>query len=417
MKRLYIILSYNVYRVGGIQTYVSAKVDYLKNNQWTVKVLYSSYERSYSVYEPLKDYSGGGFPELRFPPFQLSRNQVSHSLKLMEYFLGDVHEYDTIYMESHDDALSQWGELLAQRIGAQHIILTLNEVYRGPNKHYEEKLDFYDFKYERGELCGRETLVRLFEGHRTIVEADYRLFYINESPVQNFRNERVEQLDKTDWNICYIGRFQKPYVPEVLNGIQRFAARHTEKQIQFVIVGDTNERQGLVQNTLSESPNVKVVELGNLVPIPRSLYGKLDVVIAGSGSARCSAMEGVPTIVVDSERCKAIGLLGYETLESIFWDGSSPLTSVDEALERTLVQKVYEGKTFLYTEPSVAECCEQNFEVFRTASQTKEYYSAQKLCDGKKSVSTIFKYYLLRIFCHLSPDTVDRLRRHLGRKT
>lgn len=408
MKKLYIFLTYNIARVGGIETYVAGKTAYLKENGWAVKVLYHGFHHVKSLYENLDEFEDGAFPEFTCPPFQMSRKSVVRSLDRMVRYIGDCSGYDTVYMESHDDRLSQWGELIAERIGAKHLIILLNERYRGADRYYADKIDFYNFKHERGEVRGDVTLARLFEGFREITEADYRPFHFNESPVADVRCPAVEALKKADWNICYIGRFIKPYVPAILQGVKRFAAQHSDRQIQLLIVGDTSARGTLAQDTFTDSENVSVVELGNLIPIPRSLYRKVDVVIAGSGSARCSAQEGALTIIADPDLCKATGLLGYETRDTVFWNGVSPLTGFDEALERTLIQKVYENLTYDYREPTVEECCRQNFEAFQNCGLVREYYGLEKMCAGKKSPKRVAEYRFKTILYRLAPSAISK---------
>lgn len=398
MKRIYIFVTVSIYKMGGMQTYTAAKAEYLRHAGWEVRVVYADIKRKLSQFKELNNYRDGSFPELSIQPAKLPEGVVNDKVKSVIRLVGDYKTYDTIILESHNDRTSQWGELIAQQIGAKHIIILLNEFYREPKQCYADKIDFYFFKFKRKEILSNFiTLQRLFDGFLEIKENDVNLFKMNESPVQDIDNPKVEAIGKLDFNICYIGRPTKTYVSNVLLGVKEFSVKHKDKKIQFILVCDSNLIRESIEHIFAGIGNLSINEMGELVPIPKALYKKVDVVIAGSGCARCSADAGALTIVAETESCEATGVLGIDTQESVYWDGKSHRMSFKEALEKVLIEEAYAGKTIDYSDLSVAECIKDNFKAIDRTDQVKVYYDRNKLLEGEKKIylKLKIKYFLL----------------------
>lgn len=157
MSKSYIILTSDLRQIGGMQCYVAGKADYLKKSGWRVNVFYGGYNKfnRRSPIPSLFKYVQNRIPELTIPPFFLYSWHRSRVLDRIEREIGRLNwEFDIL--ESQDDVTSQWGELISERLGCKHVITLLNEVYRGDNKFYEPKIDFYKFKLERAEILGGE---------------------------------------------------------------------------------------------------------------------------------------------------------------------------------------------------------------------------------------------------------------------
>lgn len=86
----------------------------------------------------------------------------------------------------------------------------------------------------------------------------------------------------------------------------------------MLIVGNVDDRKEWLHQKLDKASNLVLTCLGDLVPIPRTLFSKIDVVIGSSGCAECSVVEGVPTIVSDAENSLANGILGYTVFSAYF---------------------------------------------------------------------------------------------------
>ena len=384
----YIFITYSILGVGGGQCYVAGKAKYLEQEGWHVVVISDGPQKGNRKcpIDYLDKFIPCLMPEVGIIPTTLTRLAVKLTLRKFQKLLGKISSGDEVIIESHDDRTALWGELLANRLNGRHFFYTLNERYRGENKYYEDRIDFYLFKYQRNEiLSSAKTINRLFEGYLEVQENEIEALLIDEDPVQDVQNSIVDSIEKCDYNICYIGRAVKPYVPNIIEGVGEFASKHKEKNLQFVIVGDASSQKERLEAINSANDNLTITELGPLHPLPKSLFSKIDVVIAGSGSARCSVEEGTLTIVADPESKQALGLLGYDTNNSVYRDEDSIVTTFGQALNRALIDKVHLRMPFKYpAKMGVAECTMQNFRLMNKGDRNKVYYDEPKLLEGKK---------------------------------
>ena len=407
--KLYVFVTCNASSIGGVQAYVSAKAEWLEKHGWDVAVLSNCMNDGTYAFETLRKYEKyrvmalDHVPSIYYSPI---RNIViNNAIKL----IGDYSKYDYICMESHHDSTSQWGELISERIGARHIVLLLGEGFRENGQHYEDKVDFYYFKFLRKEMFGTITPVKVFDGYYDVKAEDCTPFLIDEEPVRDVHNDKINEIKECDYNICYLGRLGKPYVPKIIEGIGKFANKYKENSVQFVIIGNTTPRRTMLDELKKSFANLTLTQLGEIVPIPRELFSKIDVMIAGAGSARCSAYEGMTTIVMDPERCMAAGFLGFETQSGTFWDGKAPLTSVEDALERALIKKAQNDLKFDYPKVGVSDCCKQNFKVIGKATKKKMYYGSKELCKGEKIFKENLKLILKMAVIKVMPGIYRKI--------
>lgn len=409
---LYIFITTSLKVAGGNQCYTAAKAKFLESEGWRVLVFFQS-DRVYKhkcLIDYLNKFKDCDITGISNPPFKFPgwlRNKI---LSRMLSVVGDYSSYEQIIIESHEDSYAQWGELLAKRLKARHYFFTMSEFYRGPNRYYEEKIEFYNFKFNRKEIEGSlTTLQRLFEGYRVITTADVHGFLLlDECPIQDYKCSKVDDIQRKDWNICYIGRGNKSYVLNIINDVGRFAGLHPEKRIQFITVSDMEIHRQAIDEILSANHNLNICELGLLHPIPSSLYGKTDVVIAGSGSARHSCEEGAIVIVADTETKQSDGLLGYETLNSVYKDEDSVCTDFVDALKRVLVDKVHLQLPNRYPPKiGVEKQTKQHFGLFAMSDRKYEYYDEQRLVEGKRNWVVTFKIFLHNYFPRITSYIIN----------
>ncbi len=417
MKK-YIFITYSTKRIGGVQCYVAAKANYLEKNGWMVHVfcpgLHSS-KYPCPISSLNKYLNDGLITLLGMPPYKLPTFIVDIIINKMKKSIGPTSEDDDIIIETHDDCYSQWGELLASCLGARHYFYTMHEFYRGKDQYYKNKIDFYFFKFKRREILGAlSTFNRLFEGYMEVTQDEIvGEMWIDESPIQDVYCEKIEKIVRSDYNVCYIGRGTKSYVSSILADVGTFASNHKDKTVQLLTVSDLESHRDLIKTLRKDNPNLIIHELGLLHPIPKSLYSKIDVVIAGAGSARHSCEEGALTIVADTETCKSNGLLGYETLDSVFCDENSVVTDFCEALERALIKKIYKGRVCKYpAKKSFAESTKHNFSLYEKSERKKEYYNPDLLMKGKVDMLLIIRRYISDYY----PKFVKFANKYLGIK-
>lgn len=135
------------------------------------------------------------------------------------------------------------------------------------------------------------------------------------------------------------------YVPAVIEGVGELARRHPDKRINFIRVGNVYSRRALPEQTFRGLSNVLVTALCDLVPIPRVLFTKVNMLtICGSVS----------------EPSETPGVLGYDTEEQVYDAGTF---SYVEALENVLLKKIYADKK--YSLPKLRPT-DEYYENFRT---------------------------------------------------
>lgn len=394
--KTYVFLAFSIDVMGGGQCYVAGKAKYLESEGWRVVVISQgdAKSRRRCAIPYLEKFIRHKSFYVDASPHLLPRFMVRWGLKEMEGIIGNREQLDgEIIIESHGDRYALWGEMLARHYGAKHVFLTLNEVFRGPGRYYLDKIDFFRFKYERKEVFGTvDTVRRLFEGVLDIDERDIPIPQLDEDPFQDISSPAVDAIVRADYNICHIGRANKEYVGHMIQGVAGFAQKHPDQSVQLICVGDMAARREMIEAVRKENSNLTVTELGFMSPIPRPVLEKADAVIACSGSARHSAEEGALTIIADAESGKALGLLGYDTNNSLYVDKDSVVTTFCEALERALVEKVHLSMNYKYPpKRGVAACTKQNFDLIAASAQEKSYYDKKKLLEGKVDMRNSIK--------------------------
>ncbi|MBR6264084.1 MAG: hypothetical protein IKR05_12830 [Prevotella sp.] len=403
MKK-YIFITTSLYQIGGIQCYLAQKTAHLEKEGWKVSIFFAARLSSHTPSCPipsLEKYLDGNMAAMSIPPYKMPKWMVNRTIGKMISIIGESKSDDEIIIESHADTLSQWGELLASRINARHYLFLMNERYRGAGKYYVDKMDFYIYKYSRKEILGsKNSFPRLFNGFLSISPKDITTsVLVEESPVQDVFNKKVAQLPQKDWNICYLGRGNKPYVPNILSDVGKFASENNNKTIQLIVVGDINIHRDLVKKVLSANSNLTITELGIIYPIPKMLYEKVDVVIANSGCARHSCEEGAIVIVADPETKQSLGILGYETTNSVFRGEDSVVGTFSDALKRVLIDKAYLSMENNYPPRiGIEKCIQQHFELFSQSERNKEYFNEGEMLKGSIDYRLIMKKYLI-YFC------------------
>lgn len=381
--KLYIIFTADIHPIGGMQLYTAGKAGYLEKNGWKVVIFSTGVATGMCAVSSLNQYIKGGNMIFEYQPAQLSEKFCDSVCRRMLGLLPTVDiQKDIVYIETHSEVLALWGELLAEKIHAQHVCFNCNEIFRGKGKHYVENMEYLKFKYRRRELLGlhTDTLKKIFDGYMEVpCDSTFLFDAVEPDPVQDVESDFVAHLTRLDWNIVYIGRANKGYVENIIDGVAAFARKHPEKKIQFVMVGDAGCRQRQIREKLLKIQNLKTTLPGDLVPIPRKLYEKTDVVIAGAVCAEISAREHVPTIVADCENHLACGVLGYTTMNSMYHEENGAQTDFCEALEDTLVRKTYLKYAYAFPDAIPPDhIFESHFAFFAGASGEKAYYNVKK---------------------------------------
>lgn len=402
-KKIYIfvanclILPNGIIEIGGGELYVAGKAQYLESCGWDVRMFFKASANSESKIPALKKYLkvGGDCFFLQQPPYKLKKYEQETALNTMiqKLNLSDLNNCEII-IESYHHINAFWAELLAAKLGARHIFVATGEYYR-TEPFYEENLDYFYFKWKRNEFAYSVLgmIGKLFNGYKNITAAKYDMpeFVREPDAVQDVHDFPIDKIPKMDWNICHIGRITKEYVPGVITGVAEFARRHPDKKINFIFVGDINFRRDFIIKSFEGVNNVILTALGDMVPIPRILFSKVDVICAMAGAATHTVHEG-PYLIVGSAKnpYRTPGVLGYDTKDTIYGDGTF---SYVEALENVLVKKLYDKRNFDCPKQKPAEEYYKNFwTIVEKAAPTKEYYVERLSQERIREWTAIFPF-------------------------
>ncbi|WP_459201907.1 hypothetical protein [Methanococcus sp. CF] len=316
MKK-YIILTRTIYNIGGAEIYLRNKKKFLEEKGYTVEIC-SYFDRGTLYIREFGEYQKNIIKELRLSPFVINKNRRNN---IISKITTDIGECDEVIIESLNPNVAMWGELIAQKINSKHIIYLVDEYFR---KLSPSQTLFFQFKHKRRELAGihKKSLELLF-GTSIAEEEQYVLNAACGNVVDEFENELIDGIDKYEINIGCISRLDKEYIPYVFDELVKFAKQYSNKNIQFIVVGDTvNKNNEYIKEDLKKKVaginNLNVIMTGYLYPIPKRLFKIIDVAIGSAGCARITASENVLTIALDVSRCKPVGILGYNTENTIY---------------------------------------------------------------------------------------------------
>lgn len=398
-RKVYIFVTFALATIGGSQLYVAGKVDYLKRQGWTVRCCAGEPNKTGrsqipSLDEYLENCSGWNF--LFIPTYKFKRYEQEQFLTFMIQRL-DLYNFKDcdIIIESHSVHLGSWAELLAARVEARHFFVTVEETYHA--LFYRENIDFFYFKWKRNEIiCSEKSCRALFNGYKGVTAPLYEMppTVQEQDAVQDVPDFPLDQIARLDWNICHIGRIEKAYVPFVISGVAELGRRHPDKTINFIFVGNIAERMNLINKVFNDVNNVRLTFCNDLVPIPRSLFTKVDVVCAISQSARFAANEGTLTIVgTVNPDDRTPGVLGYDTTEQVYGDGTY---SYVEALENVLVKRLYDGREYGLPKLRPADEAYENFwTIVKNADPKKEYYVERLSQERIREWTAIFPFGII----------------------
>ncbi len=348
MKK-YVFFTSDIFPVGGIQIYLSGKIKFLEKKGWKVYVLFNTFHKGNCVFPKLNEFQNGKFECLSFLPGELGEIVINHNLKKMLTHI-DFSNNDTVLIESHYDVAAIWAELFAEKTKGKHVCFCCNEVFRGPNKFYEKYIDFFKFKYDRNELLGisSESMQKLFYGKFNNIPIDDSHVFIaaSDNPIQEVENKVVNEIKRKDFNLCYIGRANKPSFFPILDGVKRFCENKQSINFQLIVVADISIVEvEKIEKLFKGIENVNIIFTGTLSPVPKKLFELIDVTIASSGCAIMSANEGIPTVLIDANDYKSNGLLGYDTENFLYREENGLCEEIDLTLEKVFNNE-YKDKKF-----------------------------------------------------------------------
>ena len=400
MKK-YIFVTTDIHPLGGIQIYVSGKSKFLEKNGWNVYVIYPSFSIEPCVFPFLNKYQNGRNVSLSFYPGELPKKALGNTIDWLKRVI-DFSSTDEILIESHHDRSAAWAEIFAQELRGVHACLCCNEVFRGKNKHYIDYIDLFKYKYDRKQLAGisENSMRMMFEDtkYELFVNEPYVFDAAPDETVQNIKNKKISEIENACINIAYIGRVNKDFFKEITISVKTFITKYQNQKFSYIVVGDADKDNiKWVTSIFKSSKNITITFTGSLFPVPKELFNKLDVSIAGSGCALMSAREGVLTILVDANDGRSDGVLGIDTIDFLYREEDAFNTTIEQSLEDIIVLQKYKASDIkMPDEPDTSEIFNQHFEYFE--NRTKEYFSKQLIINAyRKNLKRLLRYLYVTV--------------------
>lgn len=378
MSKKYILLTSFIFTVGGGQIYCKNKSEYCNENGFDTYVF--STKRGKIEIQALKKYADLICDELFLNPHCLPENKVESTLNWILKKI-DYSENDEIIIESHTPYLAVWGELLAKRINAKHIVYLLGEDFRGTEEYIVEYLKF---KHKRKELAciTDETMKKLFKSCCECYSLNATLGdSVEDIDISNDFYEACK--DKTVVGI--IGRGKKAYVFESLKKVCEFSKNHTDENFLILMVGGIdNALQKNIRKFVKDYSNVSLCFAGKLFPIPKKILSLMNVCIAGAGCVKPPYIMGVPTISVDVYDNEAIGVYGFDTTVKLKREKENNIKVIDY-LDYILYGDFLEKNARINIESTdYKQEYKKHFEFIENSSKEDEFYEFNNVSLSKK---------------------------------
>lgn len=338
--KYYIVLQPTIHAMGGEEMYTRNILLSARQQGYIPIVFHSGIGDDIIYIDDLKPYGQNAFSEFRYEPCVISNKQKVQLLERIKSILIDYDE-DSI-IESHEVLVAEWGEWIAKNLGIRHFAYMLLEHHTLSN---QSLYDFFKFKYDRNELAGivDATIPDMFKSFEKNVKGVSLPAHCT-NVYEDIPCPKEFQTKNADYTIGSIGRTNKQYVLPMVDSIVRFVSSHRDKTFNVLYVGGSMDKQSeeMVVSHLSSVPNVNLLFTGMIFPLSIEMIRQMDVCIASSGSCMASYNCGVPTISIDGNDSKAIGVFNETTKNFLFRSSTEPPLEIEDLLENILIKKKYQ---------------------------------------------------------------------------
>lgn len=392
MSKKYILLTNAIVNLGGGQIYCNNKYKYLTSIGFET-FIFSTHGGKLFV-KNLEKFLPLIIDELDFYPVTFDEKTVD---RVIEKILKDIDysENDEVIIESHTPYLAIWGEMIAKKTNAKHIIYLLGETFEGLANY---TFEFFDFKYNRKEIaCIKNAVMqKMFAPYKTIPEKE--CFYLQATlgvPVEDIEISE-DYIEKCNGKkvIGVIGRGDKSYVFASVKLSCEFAKKHKEDNFVLLVIGSkvkgiTEEIESFVKNY----SNVELILTGDQFPIPKKMLGLMNVAFASAGCVRPPYYGGIPTITIDAYDNNPIGVMGYDTLVTAVRE-KEEYKSADYYLNEILYGDFVNKNDFIAPEPiDFNVAYGKHFEFINNSQTQKDYYEFLNITKTKKDkiLSILYK--------------------------
>ena len=381
--------------VAGGPIYDANKIRFLENAGWNVVVFPTDSGKIYI--KSLEKYNNNSYDFIRFSPYVFGKKKIE---KFVNKMASVIPSSDKLIIETGTDYTALWGELLAKKLKARHIVMFLDEKNENVNKYSSS---FYEFKYKRNELYSitKKSLMHIFSPYFKIESPEKNIWNAwCTNSVEKIESDIIKLLPIADYMIGSIGRLDKSFVSNIIEGVCSFADQHKDNSVGLCLFGGADDKTVLhIRNEVQIHRNVMLFISGYLWPIPQAIFSNFDVFVSGAGSAIVSADMGVTTINMDVLTNDPIGLVDDP---SEFH--SMPLKGVNNKLQDYLTAVLIKNyKVEICNKVSIEKrwemiCNDFNDQLrqIESISTSNEYFDTSKIWDHKRN------HKLQRVIAHLT---------------
>lgn len=299
--------------MGGAEMYTSNKISFLQIAGWSTSVYYTN-ECNTVMIENLFQYKSNCIKECRKSFIHYSKREID---SIIERILPqtDSFLYEELVIESQTYNWMFWGELIASKLNAKHILNCLEE--RLPDRN-AAIVNFLEYKLKKMEILNavEKSLKRYFGAFYMEKYCNYSHDYMRAycSNVVSDVPLKIKFVS-SNHNILSIGRLDKPYIMSMVDEIIYFCNKNQNRAFNVFFVGGSPDGnvELLINNRFASVPNATIYLLGYIYPIPTKLLDQMDVCIATANSILVSYNRGIPTIAIDNNDDCAMGIYGVTT--------------------------------------------------------------------------------------------------------
>lgn len=375
MKK-YVFIMCGIFGIGGGQRYVSNKAEYMHEKGYEISTFSSFGPASGGgiFYDGVKQSNNYVLTQLRYHPDSCSKRKREHIIKSVIKLIN-VEEMDEILLESNTLISALWAERIAERIKAKHIVFSVSE----HNLIDDHMRAFLEFKFKRGELATITTksFREVIEKSQIITEKNLPILtaYLGD-PVEEVEDERLQNFEKSDHNICIIGRGEKRYVRYACEEVVQFCKKYRDKTFSVALVSEflDDKLKTKIQALFASAENIRLYHWGYFMPFPRDLFEKFDLYIGGAGCASLPYRQNVLTLAMDLYNDRVLGIMGY--------DGCTSNAAAGDCLDmKEYLEDVFFNKNYLTKQYTPAACrtADEAFSLhdrlIENSSSQEEYYT------------------------------------------
>jgi hypothetical protein len=397
----YLVIIHDYTGIGGAQLYAIRRANHLIEQGYSVSFLVSHFDDS-KIGKP-RDVKVFFSKYLNVPTISLSKSILTQEV---ENFVSSFKDIDNLVIETFSTEASTWGEIFAQSLGFKHIIYCLGEPYLDQFR-YKYFLDFFLFKYHRGELLGlSDCSLNIILGKHFQSSKNYFVnISFDASEIQGKTSpEFLDSVNLDSFRIGTLSRLEKEYVTVFVEQVIKLAQKYTDTKFSLLVCGE-GVIEGLkavdfiekYSNSADRPINLEFFFPGYTFPVGKDFFETLDVFVGMGTAAVSSISQSCATICVDPRVNKSIGTFGVQTsnfaysidnrhydiqtsIEELFIDGNK--LNIAKINGYKLFVKEFENKS-----------CMKKIDLFiQNSENTKKYFF-----EKQNNVFDYFKILMIRL--------------------